>query len=31
MVKATVRALQALRSHEEVAKLRGKTIAELVS
>jgi len=31
MVKATVRALQDLRSHEEVAKLRGKTIAELVS
>ncbi|MDP8226214.1 MAG: 30S ribosomal protein S5 [Candidatus Celaenobacter polaris] len=31
MVKATVRALQALRSHEEVAKLRGKTLSELLS
>jgi len=31
MVKATVRALQALRSHEEVAKLRGKTVSELLS
>ncbi|HEX37892.1 MAG TPA: 30S ribosomal protein S5 [Candidatus Cloacimonetes bacterium] len=31
MVKATVLALKALRSHEEVAKLRGKTVSELLS
>jgi len=31
MVKATVCALKALRSHEEVAKLRGKTISELLA
>ncbi|MEA2103645.1 MAG: 30S ribosomal protein S5 [Candidatus Cloacimonadota bacterium] len=31
IVKATEKALKSLRSHEELAKLRGKTIAELMA
>ena len=30
IAKATMKALKALRTHEEVAKLRGKTIAEIL-
>lgn len=31
IVKATEKALKSLRSHEQVAKLRGKTVAELLA